>query len=206
MTAVCTAADGSLKEIVLSPTSPGIFEGDIDVSGGTGVYSINVRQTEDDTVVHSLNTALAVPYSREYRFSEDTGEFDAFVTSVSGKYISKPGEVFDSQLQRVYSVRPLTMIFMVLALVLFMADVILRRLGLYGHLLERISSAVKKEKPVKVDEIYEKSIKNTEKHAKVEKNSKKVIEKTQRRGYNKTDSVLDTNMLLQKKKDRDSKL
>lgn len=240
VTAICTAADGSQMEIALSPTSPGTYEGEIDMSSGTGVYSINVRQSENNTVIHSLNTALAVPYSREYRFFENTGEFDAFVTSVSGKYISEPGEVFDSQLQKVYSVRPLTMFFMVMAVMLFMVDVILRRLGLYSHLMDRMMPGVKSfvlqlkslwskagfirsagekkqagqgrnggalvEEPVKTDGIDEKSIKNQEKDAKIEKKSKKVIEKTQRRGYNKTDSVLDTNTLLRKKKDRDSKL
>lgn len=222
VSAICTGADGSTEEIVLSPTSPGTFEGEITGVGGTGVYSINIRQSDGGTISHTLNTALAVPYSKEYRFAEGTDDFDAFVSSVSGSYIHEPGEVFDTQLQKVFAVRPLTAVFLVLAVFIFMADIILRRLGLYGRLCAGVLQAVRIPGPLrrikssgKADtgpksavsaENSEKIIKKSEKDTKLEKNTKKVIEKTQRRGYNKTESVLDTKALLQKKKDRDSKV
>lgn len=231
VSALCTSADGQSEEIILTPTSPGTFEGTLGGGGGTGVYSINIRQSDGGTVSHTLNTALAVPYSKEYRFAENTADFDGFVTSVSGSYILGPDEVFDTQLQKVFAVRPLTAVFLVLAVMVFMADIILRRLGLYGRLsagagnvlrrllrrwqpgsvwrsepLRRPESPSEGSKATVSTENSEKNIKKSEKDTKLEENTKKVIEKTQRRGYNKTESVLDTRALLQKKKERDPRV
>lgn len=129
ITAVITDETGKKQEVELKASSPGVYKAQVDLDS-IGVYSINVRNQEGEKMVKNINTATAMQYSREYRYADVTSTLESFVKRVSGQYIEKPEEVFNSQLKGSVRRTDITGWLLVAALLLFMADVILRRMHL----------------------------------------------------------------------------
>ena len=201
VTAVYTSESGETKELELMPKTPGIFFGELPEDLAPGIYSVNVRQTDEKGVNYSANTVLANPFSKEYRFEKDTDSFDRFVEQMQGIAITEPGQVFDTTLSGVKTMQDLTVPFLFIAWLLFIADIALRRLALYDKIILSAS------RPKLVCRIKKatKDRKNGAKEQKTKKNlqnspntRQKDIEKTQKRGYNKKESALDTQALLKK--------
>ena len=67
-------------------------------------------------------------YSQEYRYADISGNLDSFVENVSGRYIEKPGEVFDTKLTGSVSRKDLTEWLLLAAVFLFVMDVVVRRM------------------------------------------------------------------------------
>ena len=67
--AACTGENGKKTEIELKATSPGVFEGEMETAD-TGIYSVNVTNTEDGIVKDVKNTRLVMQYSHEDRFAD----------------------------------------------------------------------------------------------------------------------------------------
>ena len=222
---VITGEDGEAKEITLDPVAPGVFESDIDLND-TGVYSISLRNMEEDTVVKNINTATSMQYSPEYKFAVDTGVLESFVSNVDGKIIDMESDVFKDKLESVKARIDLTIIFIVIALIIFMVDIVCRRfrLGLASGIKAKIKEQahISTQKQVSPVSTTKKDSQNpeefiTEIHSiesppieskstvKPVKNNK-VDKKNKPTTSNKTNEVAATNTvaeLLKKKKDRD---
>ena len=95
-----------------------------------GIYSINIKNTEDGVVKDSKNTRLAMQYSQEYRFADVTDCLDSFVSQTSGRFIDNLDGIFDSRLDRVSAYKNITLPLLIAAVVLFLIDIAYRRLDI----------------------------------------------------------------------------
>lgn len=127
--AVLTDENGNRRDVTLSAVSPGKYRAKVDVEE-TGVYSINVRKQNGEEIVKNVNTAAAMQYSLEYRYADISNNLDGFVTQTGGRYITEPSEVFDTNLEGTVSKTDITQALLVLAILLFVLDIVMRRLHL----------------------------------------------------------------------------
>lgn len=128
ISAVITGENGKQQKVKLKPASPGVYQADIPLDE-TGVYSINVRNQDGETMVKNINTATAMQYSQEYRYADVSTSLDSFMNQVSGsRYIEKWQDVFDTELKGAMARTDLTNWLLVAAVLLFTLDVILRRM------------------------------------------------------------------------------
>ncbi len=214
VTAVYTDEEGNTGEIQLNPVAPGEFTGKIPVDH-VGVYSINVRQTEDGEVTHNVTSAVAMQYSREYRVYDDVNVMNEFVDSAGGKFIQSPQEVYSGDVKYVRSQKSLTTPLIILALLLFIYDLCDRRLHFKFNWLKKKTDQAKEkikesQKAMKIRRDEKEKMKSSEKAEPVkdhpvekEKNIKKNVEKQRQKGDNKKIEKIDTSALLQRKKERD---
>ncbi len=128
VSAICTDEDGNTKELVLDPVSPGTYEAKLDTDN-VGVYNIAVKNQSGDEVVKSANTATAMQYSAEYRFTENTDSLSKLTAMSGGRTITMEDEVFLEIEQVTKAKYSMTNILLLLALALYMIDVIERRLN-----------------------------------------------------------------------------
>ena len=129
VTALITDEEGKSREITIPASSPGSFETEVEL-GDPGIYSINLRNASGEKVIKNINTAAAIQYSREYQYADASDALTGFVDKAGGRYITKAQEVFDTKLQGAVSRQDLTNLLLVLAGILFMLDILIRRLGL----------------------------------------------------------------------------
>ena len=200
--AVCTSQDGEKQELELRASSPGIFTASLQKDLAPGIYSINVRQSEGEDILYSVNTALANPYSSEYRFGQDDGSFLQFAQNVGAVKITEPSQVFDTKLSGVRAMKDLTLPFLFAAWLFFVADIAGRRLSIYNKLSGAHAAKLGKSLLL-AGNLSNGSLKTTVVRKNIRKIRKKDIEKTHKRGYNKKESALDTTSLLKKKKERE---
>lgn len=129
ITAMITDEEGNQQEVSLSATAPGIYQAQVPLDD-TGIYSVNLRNSKGQELVKNINTATAMQYSKEYRYAEVSGSLDSFVAQISGKYIESADQVFDTKLVGAKSRIQMTIGLILLAVFLFMLDVIARRISL----------------------------------------------------------------------------
>ena len=170
ITAMITDENGQQQEVHLNATAPGVYQASVPLTD-EGVYSVNIRNQSGEEVVKNINTAAAVQYSREYRYSDSDGALDHFVTQTGGTVIESVSQVFDTTLEGARSRKNLTTLFLVLAILLFGVDVAVRRLSIdwlsqFGqaagwmsaratglwYVRRKDRSASKQKKPVRVGE------------------------------------------------------
>lgn len=231
ISAVITGENGKQQEVELKVTAPGVYRAEVPLDE-TGIYSINVRNRNGEEIVRNINTAAAMQYSREYRYADVSGNLESFVESVSGRYIEKPGEVFDTELEGTMSRKDITEWLLLAAVLLFAADVIIRRMrvdwlagiaeGVEG--ICKISSGGRTGRRtvhVKPDgkETDDRETRKQDHKTEIKEN-RKAVEKTDRMsdkassktsiktpdrksGAASSDGVIDTSALLKKKKERD---
>lgn len=181
---VYTTPEGERFEKILQPKRPGEYVASLDESA-TGVYMLNVKQTDNGRTTFSSNTAAVIPYSTEYRFGENNQDFLRFCDYASARFLSSVDELYDVQPEKVIAVLPLTILFILMGLGVFMSDIIWRRLDVQIKLPQRKIKSTNTEK----------NINNSEKI----KKQRKTMEKTHQSEYNEKDSGLDTQTLLKKK-------
>lgn len=138
--ATCTGKDGKKTEIELKATSPGVFEGETETTE-TGVYSINITNTEDGVVKDSKNTRLVMQYSQEYRFADATDCLDSFVSQTAGRFIENLDGIFDSSPEQVQASKNITVPLLAAAVIVLLIDITYRRLDI--RLGAKIAMAVK---------------------------------------------------------------
>lgn len=223
--AVLTDESGNRRDVTLKAVSPGKYHAEVEASE-TGVYSINVRRQENGEIVKNVNTAAAMQYSREYRYAEISSNLDGFVAQIGGRYITKPAEVFDTDLEGAVAKTDITQILLVLAVLLFVLDIVMRRLHLdwfamIGNVLLWIKTKVylpKGEKPSSVldtDTVKEttpvmenkpeekvKKAASPEKTGNETKKAPSSVTAKKKQQSGKSD-VIDTAALLKKKQERD---
>jgi len=201
--ATCTGEDGKKEEIELKATSPGVFEGETEAAD-TGIYSINVTNTEDDVIKDSKNTRLAMQYSQEYRFEDITDCLDSFTSQSSGKFIDNLDGIFDSMPEKVQANKNITVPLLAASVIFLLIDIVYRRLDL--KLGAKLAIAVQG----KAAAIYQAAREETVKTAKTAKTSSKTARSQAQSTENNnaglkedTQDMLDIGSLLAKKKERE---
>ena len=129
VTGVCTDEKGESHELTFDPVNPGTYQAKISTDE-VGVYNIALKNQSGDEVVKSINTATAMQYSAEYRFSENIDSLSKLNVLVGGREITMEDEVFLPIEQKTKSKYNIGNLLLLLALLIFMLDVIERRLNL----------------------------------------------------------------------------
>lgn len=210
--AVVTDENGNAKEVALDAVKPGVFGTDLDVSE-VGVYSVSIRKMSGGEIVKNYNTAYANQYSAEYQFSDSNTDLAFFVKQAAGQEITLSDNIWKQNQNTVKSRVSLTVPLLVLAIFLFLLDIIIRRfsIDLWGNVKGfwkkitgktkesgiRVSvqkETMRKEKAQRPEEQEQKQEK------KQEKEEKPSAEKGQKPG---APDKLDMNQLLKKKRERE---
>ena len=114
--------------LILSPTGPGRFEGDLPTDQ-VGSYLLHVAQSAGGVVRHTTTTGLVVPYSPEYRdLGTNSATLKAIAQAGGGVLLTDLSQAFRLPVPNVTAARPIGEILLVLAILLFPIDVALRRL------------------------------------------------------------------------------
>ncbi len=223
--AVISDENGTAKEVVLDATSPGSFETRVDLDE-IGVYSVSLRKMKGDDIEKNYNRGYANQYSAEYQFTDSKTDLETFTKQAGGTTFSLDDNVWELQSEEVKASVSLTILLLILAMVLFLLDIILRRFSIdYVAFFVRIKDrfmqrvGVRKErkrlekqkrkqekKAIKEQDVLYEPAKDekqkTEKKALKDKKEKKA-------GANKKDAAsekLNMNELLKKKQDRNEKM
>lgn len=116
------------RQLVLAPTGPGRFEGDLPTDQ-VGSYLLHVTESAGGLTTHSNTTGLVVPYSPEYRdLGTDLATLRAIARAGGGTTLTDLSQAFKLPVPGVEAALPIAEILLVLAILLFPVDVALRRL------------------------------------------------------------------------------
>ncbi|MBO7402833.1 MAG: VWA domain-containing protein [Lachnospiraceae bacterium] len=179
---VATVIDdlGNAKELTLDPVTPGTYRTQFEMSE-RGVYSINVKQYDNDEITASINTAAIMQYSLEYRFNDISAALPEFLKMTGGNSILTAAEVFNEDLDLVKKQRDLSTALLIAAVVMFMIDIAVRRFR-----FDPAAFFARKPKPVPApEELSEKDLKKAEKRAAQEA---KALEKKAAKAAKRADS------------------
>jgi hypothetical protein len=210
-TAVVVSPDMSSQEISLYPTVPGQYSGSFDIKD-QGAYLVKVLQKKNGEAIGSASTGISIQYSPEYRLDQKNDNVARLAKEAGAIYIEKPEDVYKGKIKDIFGVVDITPFLLILALLVFLADIALRRLNLPLNKLEEKLVALKsrlipeKKKPAMLTmkpkrEIKHEPMKAAEPAAQIEQPKVKP-EKPKEKQAPKSES-LDTSALLKKKKSRD---
>lgn len=226
--AVCTDAEGNTQEITLDPVAPGQYEANLAMED-IGIYTISLQNRKGEELQSSMITAAAMQYSPEYRFDLVTDGLDAFVSQVNGQYLTYDDDIFAGKLETVRARTNLAIPLLITAIVLFMLDIVARRMNIdylewlfrFFRRPKKAKASVEKEKQKKMTESQTEQEAVTEPEVSVEndwvaaneKRKKKEAAREARRAKaakaskkkkttEETESALDMEELLRKKEDR----
>ena len=199
------------REVVLYPVAPGQYSGDFEITE-TGSYIIKALQQKNGETVNAANTGISVQYSPEYRLQPDSGYLDRLIKEAAGTVISAPEDVYKGKIKDIFGAIDLTPMLLILALILFMLDIALRRLNLPLAALEERLSVLwtkllpKAKKPVKAkrpQNIMSEASKPAEKKVQAQPQEEDPKSKAKEPDAEKPKAEsLDTSALLKKKKKR----
>lgn len=198
--AICTGGDGKKEEIELKATSPGVFEGETEAAD-TGIYSINVKNTEDDVIKDSKNTRLAMQYSQEYRFEDVTDCLDSFTSQSSGKFIDNLDGIFDSMPEKVQANKNITVPLLVASVIFLLIDIVYRRLDL--KLGAKLAIAVQGKAAAIYQAAREEAVKTAKTSSKTARSQAQSTENNNAGLKEDTQDMLDIGSLLAKQKERE---
>lgn len=210
VTATYTNEEGQGKEITLEAFLPGIYQGKA-YFNDTGIYSINITKKQDGKVVATENTAAAVQYSNEYKVSESKNSLQDWIKEVNGKWIKTGFDIKKEKIQQVATRKHLAQYVLTMAIILFMAEIICKRLqfdlirkrkGDLNREFKNKETAITNQK-----DILEKKeeVKNfTEKQGKKNNNlsTEKQTTRKNKKKTNEQENSLNTEYLLKKKNQR----
>lgn len=128
---VLVAPDGSKQHIELLPGAPGEYSGSFS-NLKSGVYIADITLSGSDGKSERISTGLIVPYSAEYDLLESSNEalLQKIVYEGGGRMLDDPSQVFKGELPPVAGkVDPAQGLYLTV-FILFMLDVVLRRLNL----------------------------------------------------------------------------
>jgi hypothetical protein len=210
-TALIVSPDMTNQEVALYPTVPGQYSGDFDIKN-QGAYLIKVLQKKNGETIGAASTGVSIQYSPEYRLDQKNDNIERLAKETGAIYIEKPEDVYKGKMEDILGVVDITPFLLIMAILLFLIDIALRRLNLPLNKVEeklaqiKAKYFVKKKKPV-MHTIKAKEKRNQE----VEKppvqqqtdDNQKAITKPKQKDKPKEES-LDTSALLKNKKNRDS--
>lgn len=134
---------GKSQTIMLEPVRKGVYTGNF-IPDEIGAYMLKGVQKDNNEVVRTGLSGMVIPYSEEYKIVKQT-HMDGFIKSVDGVYIDKPDEVFSENTSRVKTRKSATNSLLLLAMIVFLIDIAIRRLNMVQkvyHMIEKINKAV----------------------------------------------------------------
>ncbi|MBR1770849.1 MAG: VWA domain-containing protein [Lachnospiraceae bacterium] len=193
---------GANSEVRLYATAPGIYETELP-TGETGMYHLNVRRTEDGEIRSYLTTAAVVQFSDEYKFNV-TPEVYLNFANAYGKVIGEDDPVWTTIESKNREKRTLTNFLLGLAILLFLADVAMRRFQYVPQVKVRAKRRTAQhtaDTDAQTEE--QKNTRPTEQSDVQSTEPKKPVpQKPKKTSKKKEADVLDTSQLLKKKDDR----
>ncbi len=117
--------EGNTSEVKLHATAPGKYETELSTSQ-TGLYHFNIRRMEDGEIQSYMTTAATVQFSDEYKFDVSTDAYLSFVEQY-GRIITEEDNIWTKLDTNNKAKHSLTNLLLGFAIVLFLADVAMRR-------------------------------------------------------------------------------
>lgn len=178
---------------------PGKYVGRIELKD-LGFYNFNVREENNGQVINNYNGAFSLQYSDEFKFNNNKEKLNTLVNELDGRFINKPKEVFLGEMKS--SIKPvnLTIPLVILAIFLFLLDIVYRRLNLdlspyINNMKIKINKNEKSRKTKKV--ISDDKVKAKQKQDSMKTDNKEKDKPKKRKDKNE---MLDTSALLKNKK------
>lgn len=209
-TAVVVSPDMNNQEITLYPTVPGQYSGDFDIKS-QGAYLIKVLQKKNGETIGAANTGVSIQYSPEYKLDQKSDNIERLAKETGAIYIEKPEDVYKGKMEDIFGVIDITPFLLIMAIIIFLIDIALRRLNLPLNKVEekliklKETYFAKKKKPAMYT-IKTKEEKKTEQESNTIQQQAvreaQVDSKPKQKEKPKTES-LDTSALLKKKKSRE---
>ena len=202
--------NGETGEFELIQSEPGKYESNVPLDS-LGFYNFSIREENSGEVLNSYKGALALQYSDEFKFNTNAQKLDVVVKETKGKFINTPEEVFSTKLNKEYKKINLTNILLFLSIILFMLDIVYRRLNLdFIKIFTNKNKTLKKKNKEKEINKINNSSKNKKKDLgiqveesdKVKNKKSKKTKVNEEKSSKETNKTLDTNSLLKKKNDR----
>ena len=199
------------REVTLYPVAPGQYSGDFEITE-TGSYIIKALQQKGGETVNAASTGISVQYSPEYRIQPPSGYLDRLMKEAGGTLINAPEDVYKGKIKDIFGAVDLTPALLILALILFMLDIALRRLNLPMAALEDKLSAIrakllpqgkklaKVKRPLSNMVEAVRPVEKSQSQQKVEERPEPIVQE-QKAEKLKAEN-LDTSALLKKKKNR----
>lgn len=129
VSAVVMGEDGTGNEIRLNAVKPGVFEATVDIDE-VGIYSMNIRKSSGEEILKNYNTAYANQYSAEYQFANAAMDYTSFIRQAGGKEITFADNIWEEKQEMVKAKTSLTVPLLILAMLLFLFDIIIRRFSI----------------------------------------------------------------------------
>lgn len=206
--AVYNGENNQSGKFELIQKEPGKYVGRVELKD-LGFYNFNVREESDGQVINNYNGALSLQYSNEFKFNNNKEKLNTLVNELDGRFINKPKEVFLGEMKS--SIKPvnLTIPLVILAIFLFLLDIVYRRLNLdLWTYINKINLKINKNhtnKKVK-RAVIERDVKINEKQDSIKTDNKEntQVKHQKRAEKNKKDKteILDTSALLKNKNKR----
>lgn len=122
------APDGTTETIELNAVRPGTFEGVIP-EAKPGAYVVHL-EVPGENGVENIGTGVVMPYSDEYRLLIDSAEsfLEKLANAGGGRVVTDPALVLKGEVQNIGARRDLTQVLILIALILLILDIALRKL------------------------------------------------------------------------------
>ncbi len=211
--AIVTDESGNAKEITLDAVKPGTYETSADMDE-IGVYNVSLRKMKEDEVVKNYNTAYANQYSVEYQFTDTKTDLTTFTKQAGGVELTLSDSIWNQEQQMVKAKISLTNPLLILAMLCFLFDIILRRFSvdivfyiqkLWSKLARQKTrrSAEKREKKQKTQAVKDdRHLESNMQKADGKDKKRKVKEDKSKKTQTTQNEKLDMNTLLTKKRER----
>ncbi|MEA5085415.1 MAG: VWA domain-containing protein [Lachnospiraceae bacterium] len=196
VSAVVVSADNKETKLEMKAAAPGIYSGETtDISEGG--YIISLSLTMKDGSIETQRGGFNIQYPAEYdlrKFSEGRDLLEKLTAQTGGRMVTSPQDVFSEKIRTSYTDKDLSTILIVLALLLFLFDVAIRRFSVISEKLEKLLRWIFKRKtkvPVKME--FEKPVMAAEE-------KKEEIKKTEKKNTEKPVIIQSTASILASKK------
>ena len=115
----------------MQPSKPGYYQGNFELAD-TGVYLVRVEQQRDDDTTSAMEAGLVYPYSPEYDIRQDSSKYlpEHIAGQTGGRILEKPEDLLLNEPEPVWRHREIWPALLLIALLLFFIDIVLRKLGL----------------------------------------------------------------------------
>jgi uncharacterized membrane protein len=135
---------GFAQQVAMPQVAPGRYQATVPVEDD-GLYALNVSQTNADTSIANQAGGFVVPYSPEYRvLGANQGLLERIAKRTGGRLITDPQQAFVHDLPSVAAPRSLWPFLLVIAALLFVLDVGVRRVRITSPELRAAYYAVRR--------------------------------------------------------------